>query len=127
MQHSSFVSHPPCDPAPGSAGLPADPTFVHVSVRRAQLVNVISHGCVFGILCTFKRRPHSSPFLGPSNLFLQKEFLLSPVFPQHNQARISHPGDAAAAPQSFSYELYLISSGLFRTTPPIVSSTGPAV
>lgn len=101
----------------------------NVCARGAQVVNGITMHLTPRLLCAFKRRPHSLPFFGGLQTFPSERIppLFSHIFPQPHQSGIYHPGDAAAAPRSFRYELYLITSGLFHTTPPIVNTTGPVV
>lgn len=44
----------------------------NVCARRAQVVHVITMHLTPGLICAFKRRPHSLPFLGPSNISFRK-------------------------------------------------------
>ena len=98
-QFTSWISHQPCSPRPGScrrASLPAvprsrplpreglrlDPSHTHPLRRNAASVinsldalrSHVSQVCLFGTL-TFKRRPAPCPFLSPSRPAIYATFL----------------------------------------------------
>lgn len=124
MNLLSFVSYPACDPA-----LPFCLEIYNgsgnICARRARVVNTIMRDYYVHL----KEDHDICLFLGLQNFFLQKESLLCSLtyFHKPSHSGIYHPGDAAAAPRPLRYEPYLITGGLFRTSPPIVNTAGPAV